>query len=315
MIEKTVFILGAGASCPYGFPSGSELREQIISVYVSDFEAYLNARARVKVLIPQELSKAKEFTDKFRKSTKSIDLFLALNPEFKETGKRAIIFRILRAEKQSHFREQSKHKDQDWYTLLFECMTKGFVKKDDYSRFCENDVSFITFNYDRSLEHFLYDSLLNSFVGIGGDKIAEQLNRIKVIHVFGKVAPLEWQDRNGVEYRQEINSVNADELIKNLRTIYEGMENPELKEAKDLIGKAKSIYFLGFGYAKENLDVLGIPEILSTGQLVYGTALGLTERKIQEVRSVLQYNSGSKGGVANPRIDKSDSLALLSVCL
>ncbi len=45
MIEdRTVFILGAGASCPYGYPSGRELREEIYSYFANDIKAYLEAR-------------------------------------------------------------------------------------------------------------------------------------------------------------------------------------------------------------------------------------------------------------------------------
>lgn len=295
-----------------GFPSGKELRKQICSTHVSDCKAYLEAKKAGDPLIPQELHRAREFADKFRKSsTMSIDLFLARNPEFSEAGKRAIVFRILAAERESHFREEAKCGDQDWYTWLFERLTDELVKKDDYSRFSENDVSFVTFNYDRSLEHFLYDSLLNAFVGVGAAKIVEQLNRITVIHVFGQVAPLEWQDQSGIEYRRDIKSVNVDALSKNLRTIYEEMDNPELEEAKDLIRKAGRIFFLGFGYAKENLDVLGIPEILSIGQRVYGTGLGLTKREISDALLVLSYSADSKCGVKRPSIGDSDSLALL----
>src|SRR6267378_303056 len=63
MIEKrTVLILGAGASMPYGFPSGSGLRRHIIE--------YLD-----------ELLSA---------DTTSIDVFLERRTEFVEIGKAAI---------------------------------------------------------------------------------------------------------------------------------------------------------------------------------------------------------------------------------
>ena len=43
--EETVFILGAGASCPYGYPDGKELREQICSNFARESKTYFLAQA------------------------------------------------------------------------------------------------------------------------------------------------------------------------------------------------------------------------------------------------------------------------------
>ena len=40
--EDTVFILGAGASCPYGFPDGKKLRSEIFDRFERDFNTYFN---------------------------------------------------------------------------------------------------------------------------------------------------------------------------------------------------------------------------------------------------------------------------------
>jgi hypothetical protein len=174
--------------------------------------------------------------------------------------------------------------DQDWYSHLFEKLTNELVKKEDYCRYCENKVSFITFNYDRSLEYFLCESLLNSFNGIDAGKIHEQLKKHSIIHVFGQVAGLEWQDiKNKYQYRVHPYSVDVQKLADNLTIIYEEKENPELEEAHKLIESAKRIFFLGFGFARENLEILRIPEILSPSQKVFGTAYNYTEKEIIDI--------------------------------
>jgi len=291
--EPTVFVLGAGASCPYGYPSGIKLRGDIISNFCEQYKHYINADPNLKPYIAKELYKAKEFTDKFNKSsTKSIDLFLARNPEFEDIGKKAIALRILAAEYHSKFRESMKNKDLDWYLYLFDRLTGDIVKKNDYIRLSENNVSFITFNYDRSLEHFLYESLVNSFNNIPPEKIKEQLLKLRIIHVFGQVAGLEWQDLpSKIEYLCDINLINIQGLVKDLRIIYEEKENPELEEARELINKVQNIFFLGFGYAKENLDLLNIPEILKPQQQIRGTALGLTKKEITDISSSITTSS------------------------
>ena len=50
-----------------------------------------------------------------------------------------------------------------------------------------------------------------------------------------------------------------------------------------MIREAKRVFFLGFGYAKENLNILGIPDIIRKTSDIYGTALGLTDREIKDV--------------------------------
>jgi hypothetical protein len=311
MIQNALFVLGAGASCPYGFPTGRGLREEVLSRYAADVENYLRHKSANDPLLTQEVHKARDFVNKFRESsTPSIDLFLARNPEFSMRGKRAIIFRILAAERASRFREETEDRKQDWYTWLFEQMTNKLVIKEDYSRFSENDVSFITFNYDRSLEHFLYNSLINSFVDIPTDRIIEQLSHIKICHVFGQVGPLEWQAQSDqIEYRVDVNGTGVDSLCRNIRIVYEQGENLELAEAQELIRKANSVFFLGFGYAEENLNALRIPEVLENVGRVECTALGLTLKEIAKVKTLFETKINGKSRRVNVR-DK-DCLSLL----
>jgi len=289
--ENTVFILGAGASNPYGFPTGEELRTEIIDNYVNDARTYIknNPRIReaIKALLPQELNKAREFVEAFEKSTESIDLFLATTPKFEEDGKRAIIFRILKAEHDSNFREKMKNKELDWYSHLFrKIMMKGIYKEEDYKKFNRNEISFITFNYDRSLEQILYENLTNSFKDVPNDELLKKFERIDIIHVFGKVADLDWQNKeSGIEYRRDINFVNIQNLIKNIRTMYEEHENPELEDAKELIKNAKRIFFMGFGYAEENMEILEIPQNINVYTKVYGTMLNFIEEEIERKRN------------------------------
>lgn len=313
MIKNAVFVLGAGASCPYGFPSGKELRQEICGHYVSEYTHYLNTYKRTIVpIMPQEQHKAREFTDTFRESsTQSIDLFISRNPEFRDMGKRAIIFRILGDERGSFFGEaMGENATQDWYTWLFGKLTDELVKKGDYERFGENDVSFITFNYDRSLEHFLYRSLVKSFNGIPADRIQEQLEQIRICHVFGRVGPLEWQAKDGgVEYGAPVASTDVDALCNNIRIVYEEEDSPELKEARNVLSTASRVFFLGFGYAKENLDALKIPKVLANCAEIDGTALGFTKGEIEAVK-YLSFK-GHPALLAAGAIENLDCLALL----
>ena len=71
----------------------------------------------------------------------------------------------------------------------------------------------------------------------------------------------------------------------NIRTIHEEKQNPELTEAQNLLKQAEQIFFLGFGYAQENMEVLKLSGIISEASRCYGTAFGLETREIQDIRA------------------------------
>ena len=127
--RNTVFVLGAGASVPYGFPTGNELRTELIT----------RSKEYLQQIIPKQgnqfvghearlLESVHQFIQVFEKSsTESIDLFLSRNPKYEEVGKIAIVATMLFKENISKFRHNIEHKDQDWYSYLFSVLTKGIT--------------------------------------------------------------------------------------------------------------------------------------------------------------------------------------------
>src|SRR5437660_495858 len=100
--ENTTIVLGAGASMPYGYPSGYDLVSNIISLVSLD-----NPKPRIAdthfadetraMGIPSEhaIDFAKTLRDAF---PPSIDYFLFHNPQYLDVGKLAIAQRIIRHE-------------------------------------------------------------------------------------------------------------------------------------------------------------------------------------------------------------------------
>jgi len=172
-------------------------------------------------------------------------------------------------------------------------MTNTLTKPDSYKYFKDNKVSFITFNYDRSFEYFLYESLINSFTTIPLQETkTKELIPFPTRHVYGVVEKLPWQDsENGIEYRSFMAAHDKYQLIEkvkdNIRIIYDRV-NDDIEEMKKLIRAAGRIFFLGFGFAQENLEILGIPDVLKHQPNIYGTALGWTEKEIKDLRGYLQ---------------------------
>ncbi len=120
----------------------------------------------------------------------SVDLFLALNLEFTEIGKTAIYLSIPEYEN----KDKDINKIINWYNILFTVMVEGISSPNEYKKFSENEIIFITFNYDRSLEHFLFTNFLDISKQISESDKIEAIKKIKIFHVYGKLADLFWQN-------------------------------------------------------------------------------------------------------------------------
>lgn len=305
--KKTVFVLGAGASCPYGYPSGAQLREEICLNLTIKYLNHLNKAYPDETTRRNKHKEIKFFIKTFNDSTtKSIDLFLARNPHLAETGKNIIAYTIFDTEIKSNFRERSKYPEQDWYFYLFDKLTDGVIDFKKLRRITANSkVSFITFNYDRSLEQFLYESFRNSFINIPSHEIVAIMNDIEIIHMYGCIAPLDWQDREkGVAYKPLITESLLNICSSNIKTIYEQENDSELEDVEELLTDAEQIFYLGFGYAEENMDILKVPETINSSACIYGTAFKSSAKEIQDIaRKIVTRLKDSPGTIKKDRVD------------
>lgn len=87
----------------------------------------------------------------------------------------------------------------------------------------------------------------------------------------------------------DINKIK--EIKDNIRIVYEKDNfNSKIRFMKSAIERAKRIFFLGFGYATENLDFLDIPNYLSIDKEVFGTAFDLYDNEIKKIKNCLSKN-------------------------
>jgi hypothetical protein len=325
MIEKrTVFILGAGASCPYGFPTAKALRSKIIGEFVSAYESLLKERQKSGINGINEgypsAADATRFANCFDvSSTESIDLFLSRHPQFKTIGKIAIALTILKAEQTSQFREGAKV-DEDWYFLLFNRLTRELAGRDGYQEFSKNNVAFVTFNYDRSLEYFLFNSLLHAFEGADPARVQEQILGLAIVHVYGQIAPVKLYDNSqeqlpiySLAYGRDIAHLSVVDFLSDMRYLYvvrEDRANAQLEKARMAISEAERIFFLGFAYAKENLEAIGLPDVLKRHHRVYGTARGWITTEINRVRSGFLLTLQRLAEAAGSSLDGSETVEI-----
>jgi hypothetical protein len=163
-----------------------------------------------------------------------------------------------------------------------------------YKDFPSNKLTFITFNYDRSLEHFLYGSLKHSFsedgVKLAFPTLESLMEHIAIAHVYGCLCDPDWRQGFELPYGAPADCITAYKLHKNIKTFYEKNLSTFVPSTENKIQGAKKIYFLGFGFARENLDIIGIPANLRMGQKIYGTAFGLFPNEIENIKSRLREN-------------------------
>jgi hypothetical protein len=320
----TLFILGAGASKPYGYPTGFELRVDIIRNFENRLSESLNKSQITGLDYDQHIVLAREFINKFSKSNiYSIDKFLSLNPFFAEIGKLSIVMSILESERQCKFTDDlnPSFNNEDWYSLLFNRMISNCNQPEDFIKFSNNNVSFITFNYDRSLGHFIYEKFLNSFWQSKDnfernlcEKDCKTIIPFPIIHVYGFVDKNQWH--GGFPWKTELHFKKIKSLSNNIKIISERTEIEKNKIEYE-ITKAKRIFFLGFCYADENLNAINCTDLINQKQRIYGTAKGMTAKEIAAVRSKLTHNFADylKKNPGNPFIDDRNCYELLRECL
>ncbi len=174
LTKRTVFVLGAGASKPFGFPTGAELYQNVVDNLVEGpHRDFLQTEAGYSA------SDIKAFRNAlFRSGKNSVDAFLEHRPEFMDIGKAAIArMLVLREVEDALFRAQD-----NWLRYAYERLSASF------EQFGSNPMSFVTFNYDRSVEHFLFTAIQNTY-GKNDDECRELMSKIPIIHPWQARVP------------------------------------------------------------------------------------------------------------------------------
>jgi hypothetical protein len=301
--ENIVFVLGAGSHYPYGFPIMKDLKADIIKNFPDQYSElyYTGGSDNMRRMFRQN---AKIFVDNFHESPiESIDTYLHLNDKFAEIGKAAIFCNLLKKEKESL---NIKQDQDDWFKILFNKMLSPNMGVDSLKDFQSGNITFITFNYDRLLEHKFFKALKATYTQSAENEIIESFNRIKIIHVYGSLGELDvlgYNDFNNNKLRfgnTEIDYTNTGKKFQDgIKLIHERTTGNDYTEIKEKISGAKWIYFLGFGYGYENLNILNIPQNLNPQQIINGTGVFLGEGQIKNITLFLQNNQTPKGPEVN----------------
>jgi hypothetical protein len=260
MIEKdSVLVVGAGASVPYGFPTGARLRTEIIDLTEKASVASSNKgelhRLVEELCEPQVLA---DFSRDFKDSPReSIDIFIGSRPEFSDVGKVAIAAVLCGYERGNYLYGFDDRMDDDWLQSLFNNYLNRSTSIDEFG---QNKLKIITFNYDRSIEHRLTMALKSTY-GITYPEAKNAASQTEIIHVHGQLGGYFGNDGlQEVHYSSTLNEQKLRLAAKSISYFFEDGEDTRLKKIRKILAAAERIAFLGFGYDLVNLNRLISPK-------------------------------------------------------
>lgn len=256
--KKTVFVLGAGASKPYGFPLGPELRDRLCGAIQG---SWLAGELERLANMPQQ--DTHEFSRDFLHSGLfSIDTYLAHRTDHAHIGRYAIAAELCQKEDSGSL--VSSDPSENWYRLLWNEMVFDAKRPHDIGA---NQVKFITFNYDRSLECFLQISTRNTFK-LDDKKAFESWCGIPVLHVYGALGTFHPDEDHPQRrmYAPQTDRKMLETAAAGIRVIPESRDtDPCFQRAQEWFMLAEQICFLGFGFDPLNMRRLNLPPIFGRG--------------------------------------------------
>jgi hypothetical protein len=244
MKHQTVLVLGAGASRPFGFPTGGELRGQLLHDLGEPMSHDLGNALVSCGFQPKDVQ---SFRNCFLQSQMlSIDAFLQRWPEFEIVGKNAIAAQILRFEAAT---KEALWIQPDWYQRLLLAIAED---KDLYA----HRLAIVSFNYDRSLEYYLVSSL-PATCHITREQAMERVRRLDIVHFYGDLGPLKEVTGEGMRTYGVFDDHAIRPAAESIHVIGRSDKaKAAIEKACVLCLEAEVVCFIGFGFLQENLQAL-----------------------------------------------------------
>jgi hypothetical protein len=306
LAEKTVIVVGAGASVEADLPTGEGLIPKIADYLGNTRGEVANHIRYAPPLIDDRRANSAMLEDAAKRISKglwgsfSIDNFIDENRGDKfveQCGKLAIAKTILDAENASKMRLDDNNIYNEatlnelrgtWYTKLSSLIFEGCTKADLVDRL--NRITFIIFNYDRCVEHYLFWALRLTY-GLAQQEAASLMNEVRIHHPYGTVGLLPWQsDRSPVAFGNPSERADIWSVVGQIKTFTEGIQSEEHTAIQDAMFQASMVIFLGFAYHNLNMFLLTPAEkkVFAGEKRYFGTVFGRSKSDIGILEGRLQ---------------------------
>lgn len=308
--KPLVFVLGAGAHFPFGFPTGAGLREHMLlnfsgnmyGMHIGDSKAVsgMFAQDRAKKL-GDKLREVENRHDAFRKAflwslLPSIDDFLRhRDRDFGVWGKKLLTALMLHYEGSA--RDNLGKTGFDWFGTVWNHINCSATELPSQR------ISFITFNYDRTIEHFLCNAAANA-AGISLTDAWKYASQVEVIHLHGSIGQYVPDDAAQIKAgtymygdQFDLASFAEPDNSTNGKTDHQtwywnaNQESPEWDKARKLVRDARMVYVLGLGSAAGPLNALIQGPIVNAHRKIHLTATGLRPAEQRRLMSAAGFEA------------------------
>jgi len=249
--NDTLFVLGAGASVPYGLPTGDGLRRLVTNIGAADA---IGATIRAVCNQTDDHGPLNAFQSDLAASEGTIDEFVKDRNQFSDIAKASIAAQLMTMEDDAQLlpARGGRISKRDWLAVLLNA-----IFADGRDRL--NRLAFITFNFDDVLERRLYFALRARY-GLEAGTAAELVRNMLILHLAGTLREL------STDYftRQQPHSPRSTEsfetavrtAMNRIQFVHEPRAQDEIDVARFLVLGAKLIVILGFGFNPTNLAAL-----------------------------------------------------------
>ncbi len=159
------------------------------------------------------------------------------------------------------------------------------------------NVSFVSFNYDRTIEQFLR-SWLGRVVGASDEEAIRYLDGLEVLRPYGSLGPA--FGHRAIPFGTEPRSCDLPSIGSNIRTYTEQVQEQTLLTAiEDRICASEVVVFLGFHFHSQNMRLL-TPKKRTQVSQIFATAQGFSKADAESIGEMLA--STLRGGKTGGRV-------------
>jgi hypothetical protein len=166
--------------------------------------------------------------------------------------------------------EREERLEADWYQQLLERLMRSGVH--------DGEFGVITFKYDRSFEHYFKRAYTHNY--LTNESLARKFyEQLKIVHAYGFLGTLEGNMMPPlVKYGDANNFGNA---VDQMELATPGHDPND--KIKGLLDGVERVVFIGFGFWKENMDLIELDK--KNTPSVYASAFRLPVTVMEDVKA------------------------------
>jgi|SRR6266478_7509341 len=281
LTKRICLVLGAGASLPYGFPTGGELLDYIKGQQPDEWwplARELFSSERVQDDHERLVSTAR------RLGSESIDHLVGKQTRFREYAKALVAYRISQGETPPRVLQAGR----DWHNFLIRHAT------DEKPLNEVTPISVVTFNFDRSFEEATLGRLAAAYELVDDTeaearaRVAKVLRTWPIVHVHGSLGALPELASNEAVVRPYRQIKEPGDLAlgsQGVTLLDDAVEDsPDFTRARELICAAEVVLFLGFAFHRLNCKRV-IPRAWGAdNNILYATSKGMSVGAVNKAK-------------------------------